>query len=354
MHKDKPRGFVAMKILNNSLYLTTPDTYVHLEGGCAKIRLGKEEKNKKRIPLLNLSDIVCFGRITCSTQFLADCAARGLSVSFLNEYGNFQFRTQGPINGNVLLRRAQYRAVDDAEKRVEIVRAMVSAKVANSRLVINRFIRDHSGSEYLENVKKGSRQLKRALSDLQLARSVDSCRGYEGEAAKNYFAIFDHLITKKEFSFKQRTRRPPLDEVNALLSFVYTLLTKDAVGALEAVGLDPAVGFLHCERPGRPCLALDLIEELRAPVADRLVLKLINKVFIKKKGFKEMENSAFKMNDETRKIVLVEYQSRKREDILHPFLKEKMPIGLLLHYQARLLARHLRGDLDAYPALFWK
>jgi CRISPR-associated protein Cas1 len=254
------------------------------------------------------------------------------------------------------LRRSQYRLADEPEKSCEIAKYVTLAKIANSRTVILRAIRDHSETINVVDLDKASQRITRILEAVRSNSDLDSLRGWEGDAARTYFSVFDHLIVaqKEDFFFHERNRRPPVDRVNALLSFVYTLLHHDLVSALETVGLDPAVGYLHRDRPGRPGLALDLMEEFRPFFADRLVLSLINRQQIKGKGFKITESGAVQMDDETRKQVLVSYQKRKQEEIRHPFLDEKIQIGLLPFAQALLFARFVRGDLDGYPAFVWK
>jgi CRISPR-associated protein Cas1 len=284
-------------------------------------------------------------------------AESGVGISFLTEHGRFLARVHGPVSGNVLLRRAQYRASDNEPSRASIARSVVLAKIANCRTVILRAARerpdDASATAVLDSA---TRKLARVSDDVQRASTVDSIRGHEGDAARVYFSVFDHLITadKEQFFFRGRSRRPPLDRTNALLSFVYTLLTHDIAAALETVGLDPAVGYLHTDRPGRAGLALDLAEELRPVLADRLVLSLINRRQVTADGFREQEAGAVLMDDETRKQVLIAWQKRKQEEILHPFLDERAPFGLIPHLQATLLARFLRGDLDAYPSFLWR
>jgi CRISPR-associated protein Cas1 len=256
----------------------------------------------------------------------------------------------------VLLRRQQYRLADDKEFSAQVARSVLTGKLANCRAVLQRVLRDHSEKIESEEIKVASNNLKNNLQAIQNEDSLDVLRGIEGDAAHAYFSVFDHLILsqKDAFTFRERNRRPPLDRVNCLLSFLYTLLAHDVRSALESVGLDPAVGFLHRDRPGRPGLALDLMEEFRPFIADRLVLSLVNLNQVQKGGFKIMENGAVLMDDDTRKAVLVSYQKRKQEEILHPFLEEKVTIGILFHVQALLMARYLRGDLDGYPPFLWK
>jgi CRISPR-associated protein Cas1 len=308
------------------------------------------------VPIHTIGGIVCFGQISCSPFLMGFCAERGVAISFLSERGRFLARVQGPVSGNVLLRRRQYRLADDERFSAQMAKSILTGKLANCRAVLQRTLRDHSDKVESDTIGAASERLKNNLRILQKEEPLDFLRGIEGEAAHTYFGVFDHLILsqKEDFEFKERSRRPPLDRVNCLLSFLYTLLMHDARSALECVGLDPAVGFLHRDRPGRPGLALDLMEEFRPFLGDRLVLSLINLGQIQKGGFKTLENGAVMMDDETRKTVLVTYQKRKQDEIVHPFLEEKVTIGLLPHLQALLLARHLRGDLDGYPPFLWK
>jgi CRISPR-associated protein Cas1 len=284
------------------------------------------------------------------------CGERNVSISYLTEHGRFLARVQGPISGNVLLRREQYRRADDLDKAAVVARANVMAKIANARAVLLRSARDRPEDPGAVPLRKAADRLSHILRRFADDTALDTVRGWEGEAAHAYFSVFDHLIVaqKEEFPFAERNRRPPLDNMNALLSFLYTLLVHDVVSALESVGLDPAVGFLHRDRPGRPGLALDMMEEFRPFLADRLALSLVNRQQIRGLGFTRSETGAVTMDDKTRKTVIVAYQERKREEIMHPFLGEKLAVGLLPYAQALLLARHLRGALDAYPAFIWK
>ncbi len=343
-----------MKKLVNTLFVTTQGAYLAKEGEAVAVRVDGEVK--LHIPIHNLGGIVCFGQVSCSPFLLGLCGERGVAVSFLTESGRFLARVQGPTSGNVLLRREQYRRADDLEASALIARACVGAKVANCRYVVQRSLRDHPGAQGCDGLEAATRALSRQLTELAARPDLDSTRGVEGLAARAYFAAFDALIVhqKEAFYLHERSRRPPRDNVNALLSFLYTLLVHDLVAALESVGLDPAVGFLHRDRPGRPSLALDLMEEFRPILADRLAVSLINLRQIDGAGFRVTESGGVTMDDATRKTVLVAYQKRKQEEVLHPFLGERAPIGLLPHLQALLLARHLRGDLDAYPAFFWR
>jgi CRISPR-associated protein Cas1 len=284
------------------------------------------------------------------------CAERGVGLSFLTEHGRFLARVQGPVSGNVLLRRNQYRATDDDLCTASLARAIVLAKVANSRTVLLRAARERSEFDSVGALERAALRLKRILEEVEKASTVDEIRGHEGDAARTYFEVFDNLILadKASFFFRGRSRRPPLDNMNALLSFLYTLLTHDTASALETVGLDPAVGYLHRDRPGRPSLALDLVEELRPVLADRLALTLVNRQQVSAEGFQTLETGAVIMDPDTRKQILVTWQKRKQEEILHPFLQERVPLGLLPYVQAMLLSRYLRGDLDGYPCFFWK
>ena len=343
-----------MKRLLNTLYVTTQKSYLSREGETVQIRVGEE--TKLRVPIHTLGGIVCFGQVSCSPQLMQLCAESSVMVSFLSEQGQFYARVQGEVNGNVLLRREQYRRADEEVGSAEIARTIVAAKIANSRTVLMRALRDHPEMADVAAVQESVDRLARLLNGLENPTSLDTVRGREGDAAHAYFGVFDHLVTaqKDEFYFHERSRRPPLDNLNALLSFLYTLLAHDVTAACEAVGLDPAVGFLHRDRPGRPSLALDLMEEFRAFLADRLALSLINRRQLQGSQFITTETGAVRMEDEARKELLVAYQKRKQEEIVHPFLGEKITVGLLPHAQALLLARHLRGDLDGYPPFIWR
>lgn len=343
-----------MRKLGNTLYVTTPGAYLGKDGEAVAVRI--DEEVKLRIPVHLLDGIVCLGPTGASPYLLGFCGEQGVHVSFLTEQGRFLARVHGPVSGNVLLRRAQYRAADAPERSTAIVRSIVAAKIANTRAVLRRALRDRPDGEGRPPIESAVVRIGALVPSLRGAPSIDVLRGLEGQAARIYFEAFDSLIVQQReaFSFHGRSRRPPLDPTNALLSFLYALLRHDAESALEAVGLDPAVGFLHTDRPGRPGLALDLMEELRAFLCDRLALSLINLRQIRPEGFSTRETGGVEMDDATRKEILVAYQKRKQEELLHPFLREKAPVGLLLHLQAALLARHLRGDLDAYPSFFWK
>jgi len=335
----------------NTLYITTQNAYLHKEGQSVVVKV--EQEDRLRVPIHTLDGIVCFGAVSMSPFLMHHCAESNVAVSFLSQYGKFLARIQGPVSGNVLLRRAQYRVADHPETTAQIARNMLVGKLANARAVLRRARRDHGGNPELE---KAESRLTQYLRRLETPMPIDQLRGNEGEAAASYFAAFPQLITVKDeaFAFTGRNRRPPTDPVNALLSFTYTLLVHDCRSALEGVGLDPCVGYLHTDRPGRPSLALDLMEEFRAFLADRLVLSLINRRQIQPKDFNDSAGGAVSMTDSARKTLLTTWQKRKQEEITHPYLGEKCNVGLLSHLQAQLLARHLRGDLEAYPPFIWR
>lgn len=341
----------------NTLYITTQDTWVNKDG--ANVVVTADGKERGRVPIHTIGGITGLGRVMISPPLMGACAEAGVTINFLTEGGRFLARVEGPVSGNVLLRRTQYRWADDDARRDAIIKSVVAGKILNQRAVIARAMRDH-GAELIEPERTA---LTSAIDRLALIvrrtekpLTGDVLRGAEGEAAQVYFSVFDSLVRgdKPLFGFNGRSRRPPLGATNALLSFVYALLTSDCRGALETVGLDPAVGYLHVDRPGRPGLALDLMEEFRPFFADRLVLSLINRRQLAKKDFTTLDNGATQLTEDGRKAVLVAYQERKRDEIQHPFLDEKITIGLLWFVQAQLLARHLRGDLDAYPPFIWK
>lgn len=343
-----------MRKLMNILYVTSPDAYLSLDGENVVVLI--EEKEKIRVPLHNLEGIVTFGYTGASPAFMGQCAKRNIALSFLTKNGRFLARVVGESKGNVVLRREQYRIADQTDRGLEIAKNCITGKVYNSRGVINRAIRDHGERVDEERFRQVSAQLKESLRLIRQAASLEELRGYEGEAASRYFSIMDDLILqqKSDFYFHNRNKRPPLDNVNALLSFVYTLLAHDVGAALETVGLDSYVGFLHTDRPGRISLALDIMEELRAVFADRFVISLINKRIINGNGFEKQENGAVIMKDETRREVLKSWQERKQDKIKHPFLEETMEWGLVPYAQAMLLARFIRGDIDGYPPFLWK
>jgi CRISPR-associated protein Cas1 len=340
-----------MNTYDNVLYITTQGAYLSKERESLLIRV--DEQTKRQFPIHTLGGVVCFGNVSFSPFALGLCGQSGVTVSLLSEQGRFLARVEGPISGNVLLRRAQYHA-SDGPQAPQIARAMITAKIANARTVLLRAQRDQPSAP--EDLNRASNRLAAILGDFDKPLDLDAIRGAEGEAAVAYFNVFNQLILtqKEDFLFEGRSRRPPRDRVNAMLSFLSVILAHDARSACETVGLDPQVGFLHGDRPGRASLALDLMEELRPVLVDRLVLSLINRKQVAAAGFRITESGGVEMDDGTRKTLLVAWQERKKDDLMHPFLKEKITLGLLPHIQARLLARHLRGDLDAYPAFFWR
>lgn len=341
----------------NTLYVTTEGAWLHKDG--ANVVMSVEGQTKGRVPAHMLESLVCLGRVLVSPPLLGYCAEQGICVSFLNRHGRFLARVEGPVSGNVLLRRRQYLCSDNPVASVAIVGHLLQGKIHGQRTVLARALRDHGARmppEAQLALKQAIERLRRVTDRLWVESSLDVLRGLEGDAARLYFEVFDHLIRVAEpaFRFQGRNRRPPKDAVNALLSFLYTLLTHDCRGALETVGLDPAVGFLHRDRPGRPSLALDMLEGFRPVLADRLALSLINRRQLTAKDFQVLENNAVIMTEDARRTVLTAYQERKQDEVWHPFLEEKVVIGLLPFIQAQLLARHLRGDLDGYPPFLWK
>jgi CRISPR-associated protein Cas1 len=344
-----------MKRLLNNLFVTTDGAYLRKRGETVCVSIDGE--TRLSLPLHTLGGIVCIGRVSCSPELMGTCGERNIMISFLSENGRFLARVQGPVSGNVLLRKEQYRRSDDECASSAIARAVVIAKIANSRVVLQRSLRDAPDDQECPPVEEAIKRLGSiAVEFLDETMPLDSVRGLEGDAARTYFGVFDYLIRaqKEAFYFRERSRRPPRDSMNALMSFLYTLLMHDTMSALESVGLDPAVGFLHRDRPGRPSLALDIMEEFRAMIADRLALSLVNRRQIKESGFATDETGGVLMDKVTRKTVIEAYQARKREEIRHPYLGESVVVGLLPHVQAMLLARHLRGDIDSYPPFNWK
>lgn len=343
-----------MRRLLNTLYVTMPDAYLACDGENVLIRVNEEIRF--RVPVHNLEGIICFGFTGASPRLMQLCCERGVALSFLTAYGRYMGRVTGSVSGNVLLRRTQYRWSDDPETAVRLARRFILAKIMNSRAVLSRALRDHPGNVDQAALNRTLRLMAGMPDRLEQANNGDSVRGIEGEAAQLYFSHFNQLILhqKSDFAMAGRNRRPPTDRVNALLSFLYTLLAHEVVAALESIGLDPQVGFLHRDRPGRPSLALDLMEELRPHMADRLAVTLINRNQISADGFSVKENGAVIMEEETRKEVLTAWQKRKQEELVHPYLEEKISLGLIPYVQAMLLARHMRGDLEDYPPFFWK
>lgn len=346
-----------MRRMLNTIYVTTEDAWLRKDGANVVVEAGGAERG--RVPLHMLDGIVSFGRPGASPALMEACARSGIALSFLTPGGKFLARVEGPRTGNVLLRRAQYRAADDPARAVPVVRGIVTAKAANQRTVLRRSLRDHGGGmdePARDALAAAEARMGHIARRAAAASDVAILRGHEGEAAHTYFSAFDLMIRgdRKIFSFNGRSRRPPLDRVNALLSFLYAMLGHDCRSALEGVGFDPQVGMLHADRPGRASLALDLMEELRPVLADRLALTMINRGQVKARDFTVDEGGAVMLTDDGRKAVLVAWQDRKKRELRHPFLDETIPIGLIAHAQALLLSRHIRGDLDGYPPFVWK
>ncbi len=342
-----------MKKHLNTLFVTTQGAYLAKDGETVAVRIDGE--TALRVPLHTLGAIACFGNVGCSPFLMGFCGERNVGLSFLTENGRFLARVQGPVSGNVLLRREQYRRADDPVFSARIAAACVLGKVANCRTVLLRARRDHADRVDTDALQQAADRLSASMRRLQDDLDLDAVRGIEGDAARVYFEAFDHLIVREKdhFFMRGRSRRPPLDRVNCLLSFLYTLVLHDLRSALESVGLDPAVGYLHRDRPGRAGLALDLMEEFR-PMADRLALSLINLGQLQAGDFVFSDSGAVRMSDAARKTLLVAYQKRKQEEMVHPFVDERMSLGLFFHMQALLFARMLRDELDGYPPVIWK
>ena len=341
-----------MRKLLNTLYVTTPDAYLAKDGENVVVKSDGNEVF--RIPIHNIEDVVCFGYMGASPQLMQLCSDNNVGLSFLTPQGKFLARVNGKARGNVLLRRTQYRIADDKSASVQIARNFIIGKIVNCRTVLGRGIRDHGETISCNKIRKVDSYLIDNLTKIDNCTELDSLRGIEGNCAKAYFDVFDELILKQkqDFFMLDRNRRPPLDNMNALLSFLYTLLAHDIQSALETVGLDPYVGFFHVDRPGRPSLALDMMEELRPFMADRHALTMVNLQQIKKDDFFIKENGGVIMTDKGRKEILKSWQKRKQEEIKHPYLNETIPIGLIPYTQAMLMSRYLRGDIDVYPPYF--
>lgn len=336
-----------MKKLLNTLYVTSNQAWLRKDG--LNVVVEVEGAERGRAPLHLLGQVVCFGPVGLTPALMGFCASEGVSIALMSRSGRFQARVEGPQTGNVLLRRAQHDR--SCQNPIEIARTIVAAKAANQRGVLRRHLRDYGPVSAVDHAgRRLSDVARRALESTDL----ESVRGLEGEGAQAYFSVFPQLIRSKNMPFRGRTRRPPKDRPNALLSFLYSLLIQDCRAAAEGTGLDPQMGFLHRDRPGRPSLALDLMEEFRAPLADRLCLSLLNRRQVHQRDFREDGAGGVFLNDKGRRIVLNAWQERKRQTLRHSFLKETVEVGLLPHVQAQLLARHLRGDLDGYPAYVWK
>jgi CRISPR-associated protein Cas1 len=338
-----------MRKLLNTLFITTNESFISRDGENVVVKV--DSKERFRIPVHNIEGIVSMGFMGASPSLMSLCAERKVALSFISTSGRFLGRVTGPISGNVLLRRKQYRIADDPITCLKISKLLIAGKIANSRTVLQRALRDHSLTINIPTLEGAVSKL--SFKQKQVLKSFDQneLRGYEGESAMIYFSVFNQLILhqKEDFKLDGRNRRPPQDNVNALLSFIYTLLMHEVIAALESVGLDPCVGFLHVDRPGRQSLALDMMEEFRPFLADRLVLSLINRKQVTSKGFIKQPSGGVIMDDATRKEVIIAWQKRKQEEIIHPFLEERVPIGLIPYCQALLMARYLREDLDNYP-----
>lgn len=343
-----------MRRLLNALFVLTEESYLSLDG--ENVVVLNAERELGRYPLHSLEAILYFGYKGASPALMGACAKRGVSLSFLTPSGRFLAQVYGETRGNVLLRKQQMRISDDETASCKIARHFIAGKLYNGRWVLERATRDHALRVDVDRLKAASLALHEAIAPVLACEDLDLLRGLEGKAATHYFGVLDELIlqNKQAFFFRERSRRPPMDNFNAMLSFCYTLLARDCAAALESVGLDPYIGFMHRDRPGRTSLALDLMEELRPIVADRFVLSMINARTIVPKHFKRKENGAVLMTDDGRKAIISSWQERKRDVITHPFLNEKIPWGLVPYVQALLLARHLRDDLDGYPPFLWK
>lgn len=343
-----------MRRFLNTLYVTTQKTYLHKKGEAIEVIV--DSKIIASIPMINLDSIVCFGNIYVSPFLLGACPEHNITISFLSETGKYLARVQGPVAGNVLLRKQQYRISDNELKSLEVAKYFIIGKIANQKTVLQRAVRDHSEKIDVDKVKDAIVILNRNIEKIENISDLEKLRGIEGDSAEIYFSVFDELITsqKEDFKFDKRNRRPPLDNINAMLSYAYTLLYHDMISVLECVGLDPAVGFMHRDRPGRLSLALDLMEEFRSFFADRIVLSLINRNEITKNDFEITASGAVLMLDETKKKLINAYQKKKETIITHPFVEKKMHLAILFHTQARLLARYVRGDIDGYPVYIWK
>lgn len=342
-----------MHQLLNTLYVTTPEAYVRLDHETLRVQV--EGETKLQVPLHHLGSLVCFGNVLVSPAVLHRCADDGRSVVFMDRNGRFKGRLEGPVSGNVLLRKAQHQAIADPEQTLVIARNIVAGKIQNTRQIVLRAARETKDADDATALKATARKLASSVEQLPDVADLDQLRGFEGEAARQHFSSFSCMVRedRETFTLKGRSRRPPRDPTNALLSFLYALLLNDCVAAAEGVGLDPQMGFLHALRPGRPALGLDLMEELRSVIAERLALSLINRRQITAKHFVERPGGAVHLEDEGRREVIVAYQRRKQEELQHPVLEQKMPIGLIPHTQARLLARVLRGDMESYlPFLY--
>jgi len=345
-----------MRPLRNVIYIQTQNAWVHKDNENLVLKVGDE--TKARVPIHKLQGLVCFGQVSVSPYLMAHCAENGITITYLNIFGKFLARVEGPVSGNVLLRRTQHLTGADRDKSVAIARTLLTGKLYNQRSVLKRYLRDYRDHEAtspaaIADLSTAEKRLSRCLEQLQDCQAIDTLMGREGEAAQVYFGVFQHLLRQSDFQFDARRRRPPTDPVNALLSFCYTLLTHDCRSALETTGLDPASGFLHQLRSGRPSLALDLAEELR-PIVDRFVLSLINKRQLLPKDFEYWPNDSVTLKEEPRRTLLAAWQDRKQDTLMHPWFEETVPVGMLPWLQAQILARFLRGDCDSYVPFLWK
>lgn len=343
-----------MRKLLNTLFILSEETYLSLDG--ENIVILAENSEKRRFPLHMLENIMCFSYKGASPALMGACAERKIGLSFFSPNGKFLAGVHGKEYGNVLLRKQQYRISDDKEQGLQYAKNMMIGKVYNSRWTLERTARDHKERVDYESIKKISVELQEGLLKIRTVDNIDQLRGIEGELASRYFSVFDELILnqKDDFMFQTRNRRPPMDRVNALLSFAYAVVERECANALRSVGLDPFVGFMHTDRPGRESMALDMMEEFRSILCDRFVLTLINTKTVRKDSFMKGDDGAVLLNDKGRKIFFNNWQNRKRELITHPFLKEKMEWGLVPYIQALLLARTIRGDIEEYPPFLWK
>ncbi len=340
-----------MRQLKNTLYITTEDSYLFWENECIAVKVGGVEK--VRIPAISIESIVCFGNTSVSTPLIRFCGERGIGLTFLSENGRFYGRINGPVSGNVLLRQRQFLSCSDPLFSARMASHFLCGKLLNEKNMLMRAARETADGEREKRLKDKALEIAGLSKDLKEPLSTAAMRGIEGAAAAAYFSCFDMMLKTKEMRFEERSRRPPKNEVNAVLSFLYMLLKNDVQSALEAVGLDPACGYLHTLRPGRPALALDIMEELRAPLCDRMALALFNRGQLDKKDF-NLELGQCLIEEKARKLLISSWQNRKKETVQHPFIKEKIEIGLIPFVQAQLLARVLRGDLDEYPPFIWR
>ena len=340
-----------MRQLKNTLYITTEDSYLFWENECIAVKVGGVEK--VRIPAISIESIVCFGNTSVSTPLIRFCGERGIGLTFLSENGRFYGRINGPVSGNVLLRQRQFLSCSDPLFSARMASHFLCGKLLNEKNMLMRAARETADGEREKRLKDKALEIAGLSKDLKEPLSTAAMRGIEGAAAAAYFSCFDMMLKTKEMRFEERSRRPPKNEVNAVLSFLYMLLKNDVQSALEAVGLDPACGYLHTLRPGRPALALDIMEELRAPLCDRMALALFNRGQLDKNDF-DLELGQCLIEEKARKLLISSWQNRKKETVQHPFIKEKIEIGLIPFVQAQLLARVLRGDLDEYPPFIWR